>query len=147
MTEPTQPDTTQRDDRTRVEVAFDDTGDFLLEVLARLAQESGIGLGITLNVGGILVAGTIVGRDKWFDELATTAAEADADIGEFMRMIRDSITRPRVGDDEAETRYTFLHLRDATVEMGGVVAMPQSLWRVRIAEVSGWTLGRFARAA
>jgi hypothetical protein len=76
--------------------------------------QSGLNIGIIVNVPGATVSGTLVGRDAWLDELVRVSADISEDAGVFATGIRQAFT-----DDEVlrsigeEITYDFLHLRDA----------------------------------
>jgi hypothetical protein len=121
-------------------------GDPLLMAFASAVHRSDGQMDITLNVRGTTITGTLIGRDKWMDELAARMSEA----GEAARSVGEALqTVFREMDEEQppEERRDFnLYLRDARLITGGALipnAEPGMLWRGRISEISGWSMGRF----
>ncbi len=128
---------------------FDVGGDPWLEAFAEQAEESGLRLGITLCVRGTVISGLVVGRDTWLEEFARLGEEAPGEFaGVFTSTIQRALQEAALEQRESaqeSRRYHYLHLRDANI-LQGDTPIPHSgylLWRGRIAEVSGWSLGTF----
>ena len=61
---------------TDAQEILDVSGDGLLRLFAKMAQEDGLSLGLTLHVGGAIITGELIGRDKWLEKLAELMATA-----------------------------------------------------------------------
>lgn len=104
-------------------------------------------LTVTLQVGGVLVTGELIGHGRWRNELkawlATIGGSSDA-ISDMVSIVEQELA------EQGQTRASHLHLRDAkfiTNYAGSIEGIvPQGperpLWRTRIADVQGWSLGR-----
>jgi hypothetical protein len=104
-------------------------------------------LSVTLQVGGVLVTGELIGHSRWRNELkawlATIGGDADS-ISHLVGVVEDELAA------QGQTRSNHLHLRDAkfitnyTTSMEGIAPQgpERPLWRTRIADVQGWSLGR-----
>ncbi|MEU5945122.1 hypothetical protein ABZ793_06115 [Micromonospora sp. NPDC047465] len=127
--------------------------DVVLQILAKGAQEGGLELGVTLSVSGGLVTGTLVGRDRWFQELGDFIEQAadrpDArsladELGELM----SEVGKPADGEDGfvSTLQYVFIHLINARYVQGSQLMPNQGtmLWRGRISEVAGFSVGTLA---
>ncbi|MFK4103249.1 hypothetical protein ACI2L1_24840 [Streptomyces sp. NPDC019531] len=123
---------------------------YLMTILAMLDEDSSnkSAVSVTLQVGGALVTGELIGHGRWQDEfkawLATIGGSSDV-----LATVFDAIDQERAGHDQDDPNQ-FLHLRNAkfiTNYLGSMEGItPQGperpLWRTRIAEVQGWSLGR-----
>jgi hypothetical protein len=135
--------------------------DYLLEDFVANANR-GSGIGITLDLGGMLLTGTLIGGKEYFQALGNSIASAiEARDSEAAKAIRESYTK--LGDD-AQRRYAeydaaladggnphpleFFHLRSARVlGFGGLTpSEPGFLWRGRLSHVSGFAIGTLSRA-
>ncbi|MDP3480132.1 MAG: gas vesicle accessory protein GvpU [Desulfoprunum sp.] len=128
--------------------------DWFLQFLVNLANKNQFELGITLNIGGFLIAGTLVGVKQYFADFgADFAASLDAgkspqDIKTFFKKIGDECAC--VSNREKTESPSYIHLKDArffntqgnpTLGNGGV------WWRGRISEVQGFVPGNLFKPA
>lgn len=130
-------------DDSDVQMVVDASGDEVLRFFARLTQEHEVELGLTLALPGTVISGVLIGRNKWLDLLAESGASRGGQAAVFMNSLRTVLRLPEQQDDpEAaeQGRYGFLHLRDAAIQSGHLMTAKGMLWRVRIDEVSAWTL-------
>lgn len=118
--------------------------DRVLGVLSNVAGAvEGFGLGITLNIGGVIVAGDLIGRTEWF----RTLIEENPGIENVMSaFLESSEERDAEVEEKGKPKYeSFIHLRNARYwsEAGSLpgAAGRGVHWRGRIAEVDGWNLG------
>ena len=92
---------------------------------------------VTLNVGGLLITGTIISRDAFI---------------EGVELLRNLFGAAEKGMSEEEKKAMtpgssrhFIHLKDARFIFPNSDALPQNqgiYWRGRLNRVDGWTLGR-----
>jgi hypothetical protein len=104
-------------------------------------------LSVTLQVGGVLVTGELIGHGRWQSELkawlATVGGSSDV-ISDLFGIVEEELAEHGPG------RPSHLHLRDAKFitnyagSMEGIVPQgpERPLWRTRVADVQGWSLGR-----
>ncbi|NAZ86990.1 hypothetical protein [Kineococcus indalonis] len=118
----------------------DDAGDAVLELLSTMADRGTV-VAITLFSGGQVVSGTLVGRDRWLQEFVGRAARGGGggrQIAEQVQGLFRAADLRRPGDGRAPRDY--LHLLDAQID--GLPRIAEGLlWRGRISEVAGWSLG------
>lgn len=126
-----------------VQPIIDVDSDPILTALVAMAQESELSMGITLNVRGLLASGQLIGRDTWvrrFGELAShTPAGASLAGGIESALLQADLER------EEDVQYGYLHL-EGRVWTSEVPIPPHDaailgLWRFRLSEISGWSLG------
>jgi hypothetical protein len=122
---------------------------YLMSIVAMLDSDetNRSALSVTLQVGGVLVTGELIGHSRWRNELkawlATIGGDADS-ISHLVGVVEDELAA------QGQTRSNHLHLRDAkfitnyTTSMEGIAPQgpERPLWRTRIADVQGWSLGR-----
>jgi len=107
-------------------------------------------LSVTVQVGGLLVAGELISHGRWEAEFRAWLATIGGDSDALVTML-DVVNRELGPPEEDESKpLNFLHLRNAKFitnhqgTINGPTAMgpERPLWRARIADVEGWTLGR-----
>jgi hypothetical protein len=122
---------------------------YLMSILAMLDEDKSntSALSVTLQVGGALVCGELIGHGRWQSELkawlATVGGSSDV-ISDLVGIVQEELA------ENGPDRPSHLHLRDAKFitnylgSMEGITAQGPSrpLWRARIADVQGWSLGR-----
>jgi hypothetical protein len=122
---------------------------YLMTILAMFDEDetNTAALTVTLQVGGVLVTGEMIGHGRWRNELkawlATIGGSSDV-ISDMVSIVEQELA------EQGQTRASHLHLRDAKFitnyggSMQGIVPQgpERPLWRTRIADVQGWSLGR-----
>jgi hypothetical protein len=112
--------------------------DLELQTLARIVDGILDEMGITVVTGGTVISGRLVGPERWHELLHETGASAgenaEAVLSGLRKMQRDE-------DDPRElVSYSYLHLVDSHILTSAGMAGGQFMWRIRISEVSAWTL-------
>jgi len=143
--------------------------DDILKLYVRVANEHAgdeAVMGVTLTVGGVVIAGDLISDRAWAAAAHQLAAAGgdDEPLGfagwrdffvqrQEKNAERTAILDEREDDAEptdeqriahAETSPGFIHLRNAQV-LQGVTMVPKDgngLWRGRLSRVDGWFLGR-----
>jgi hypothetical protein len=122
--------------------------DWFLQFLVNLANRNQFELGITLNIGGFLIAGKLVGVKQYFAEFgADFAASFDAgkspeEIRTFFKKIGDECAC--VSHREQSESPSYIHLKDARFYNGQGHSLHGDggvWWRGRISEVQGFFPG------
>ncbi|WP_086559411.1 hypothetical protein [Streptomyces africanus] len=122
---------------------------YLMSILAMLDEDEShkSALSVTLQIGGALVTGELIGHGRWRSELkawlATIGGSSDV-ISDLVGIVEEELA------EQPQSRPSHLHLRDAkfitnyTTSMNGIAPQgpERPLWRTRIADVQGWSLGR-----
>lgn len=121
--------------------------DWLLQWFTKFVNNTQFQIGITLSVGGNLISGQLISHQSYFEQLALDfSGPFDAIEGVEQSEIKDLllafIPQP-VAEEESETAYQFLHLKDAKVYSNAdlPIASNGALWRGKIAAVDGFNLG------
>jgi hypothetical protein len=125
--------------------------DWFLALLVDHVNEHGGSIPLTVTVGGSVVSGTLIGVGEYYkrtaDDLADvfpsradsiTAALQDAGK-QSVDSVRKHKEQVRAGEAELETPH-FLHLREVRYLSAGPRTQA-TLWRARIDDVAGFSLG------
>ncbi|BBL58512.1 gas vesicle accessory protein GvpU [Methylomonas koyamae] len=127
--------------------------DWFLQNLVGFANLWGIEVGITLQVSGMLVSGTLISGDKYFEEFAAQFSGGFKNSPELSEPFHKLISSYKKVYDVAPEEESdcppsnFVHLRNAQFYHPGQNPLPTSqgvLWRGRVAEVGGFILGSFS---
>lgn len=124
--------------------------DVFLQFLVNLVNNGGQlkSVGVTLQMGGMLVSGSIVSGAEYFDRFAETFSDSLSDMDTQTRQsVRTSLAE--LGDvfrlpQPAEPLPNYIHLVDALffTADGTPIAGQPTLWRGRSSAVDGFILGR-----
>ena len=117
-------------------------GDPALAMLVAAAARNDGELGITLTVPGGVVTGLLIGVNRYWREYEAAGTSAG---DEMSSMLREFFTLPDKGGAEEEAPghvWRHIHLREARY-VTGALESPENgmLWRGRLAQVSGWSIG------
>ncbi len=120
--------------------------DWFLQNLVDSVNKSPFEFGITLNVNGQSISGTLISGKRYFDLFATAFSSAwPGDDKEKMREVFSSKgdIYNNVESEDGPLLSQYLHLNNAKVVTPGG-SMPNAkgvLWRGKINAVSGFSLG------
>ncbi|MBW3706661.1 hypothetical protein DTB58_22085 [Streptomyces griseus] len=122
--------------------------DLQLQLLIQLLDEDPrSSLPPTLTHPGGLLHGDVIGHEQWKAEWARSLRQVEGEganlLAEFPETVDQGVRELRA-DEDAETRRLprWIHLRDVTLVVGSMNPVSLPLWRGRLADVSGWALGR-----
>lgn len=137
--------------------------DWFLQQIVDWANKSGLGVGVTLNVGGLLVSGTTISGAKYFNDLAkqvgSSKTEASDELLKTLSEIIGAYASIYEVPDEAEADSgeptdgsssdalatpTFIHLADARFFYPNAKPLPHNrgvLWRGKVSQVNAFSLG------
>ncbi|MFJ8862368.1 hypothetical protein ACIRD8_28555 [Streptomyces sp. NPDC102451] len=114
----------------------------LIQLLDRELRSS---LPITLTLTGGVLHGDVIGHEAWKADWARSLRQVEGEganlIAEFPETVDQGIRELSTGEG-APQLPRWIHLRDATLVFGGTGSLRLPLWRGRLADVSGWALGR-----
>lgn len=142
--------------------------DWFLCQMVEWANRFGVELGVTLNVKGQVISGTLISGTRYFNALAEVFrgdSEEDSIAGQLAKMVQlhAGIYEPYdlallgpqnsasdVGDTgdgaiDLPPEPTFIHLRDARVFAPGQSPLPSNggvLWRGRLGQIDGFSIGQ-----
>jgi hypothetical protein len=134
----------------------DGRADWFLAELVRRANEGGLSIGITLNVGGTLISGTLVGGRRFFEGFAEDVAAAAADAetaGRARAFFRSPAAMYSDGSGAREVPanpepLAYLHLENARFFTATGTPIPGDqgvFWRGKLGAVDGFALGVLER--
>jgi hypothetical protein len=118
--------------------------DLQLQLLIQLLdREQRSSLPITLALPAGVLHGDVIGHEAWKADWARSLRQVEGEganlIAEFPETVDQGIRE--LGDGTAQLPR-WIHLRDATLVFGAAGSLRLPLWRGRLADVSGWALGR-----
>ncbi|WP_372736260.1 hypothetical protein [Nocardioides sp.] len=119
--------------------------DGLLMALAEVARtQEGFELGITVNVPGATVTGIMIGPRPW---LRILAVSGEGGTNQFLSSVAGALDSMLDSAGEDVTAQC-LHLRQAQYVSGGTFTPTNAalLWRGRISEVAGFSIGSLTAA-
>jgi hypothetical protein len=120
-------------------------------VLGRADDRNSANLGLTLQVSGQVVAGSLVTPDAWAENVRQLFRSAtgegalwmDEAFGAFWEEVygKTRVERQSAeGDGPALPFRTFIHMSEAVIHTGPH-RQYVGPWRGRLSEVSGWSIG------
>lgn len=120
-------------------------------------SELGIETPITLLAGGMAVSGVIISAATYMErtgaQLSSALKSHDARLAEtisesFAQLKLDVEAQSRAADETGSMSARFIHLQNAKYYVPGQDALPSNvdgiLWRGRLSEISGFSLGEFS---
>lgn len=126
--------------------------DWFLRHLVNFANELGVEMSLTLQVGGVQVTGMTMSAEKYFRETAEIFGTAFANqsyresFTELINGFADNM-KPKEG---ANNMPTYIHLSNAHFYApGGAIPRNEgkpTLWRARISAIDGFYIGSSAAA-
>lgn len=122
--------------------------DWLLAYVVGLA-ERGCSMGITVTSGGMMLTGNVISGRQYFELLGASFKGANTqgavDLREVLSSSFDGFKDIYPSSDALPEDYvaqpSFLHLKDAKFLAGSSISRGGALWRIKLADVSGFTLG------
>lgn len=127
-------------------------GDWVLQSLVNLV-DLGLGMGVTLSIPGSVVSGRLVSQADYLARLteqfrSASSDESIASVADGFEKIGEAMERP--ADAPVGWRPVpsdFIHLADARYVVGERLTPTDGmLWRGRISEVSGFSLGHMTQS-
>lgn len=128
----------------------DSEADWLLRNLVKIVDSNdGLTIGITLQVSGMLVSGSLIGGKHYFMGFSQVISSGFGDI-EVSASVREAfgkyaeIYEVKGDDDDEYIPPNYIHLRDARFFNTSGNPIPGNMgvwWRGRISEVGGFILG------
>ena len=142
---------TRRSDDASFERVFERRADWHLQMLVEDANDFGVEVPITLFVAGAVVTGVLTSGKTYFDAFADRFAAGWPEEGRDeirASMATPGAVYPRLEPGDKSPRKQpaqYIHLRDAQLVTpnGNLPAGGDGmLWRGRLAQVGGYSLGR-----
>jgi hypothetical protein len=134
--------------------------DYLLSFLVIWINKYGGEMSMTISLSGTVLSGQLISGKEYFKLLSIGVGTGIA-TGETGKERRDSFAAafanatkwyPQMDGTNAKAveeaypdeRATYLHLKDVYVVTGNIPPNDNSIWRVRLSEIGGWSLGSIA---
>ncbi|WP_319407329.1 hypothetical protein [uncultured Desulfosarcina sp.] len=124
-----------------------DNGDWFLQSIINLVNDSNLRVGIILCVNGLLVFGDLVGGHKYFKGFINQFVEGRNENinGERLRTSIKACEKIHIKDrlDRQEILPCYIHLQNARIfdSNGTLVSGSEGIWwRGRVSEISGFSL-------
>lgn len=120
--------------------------DLQLQLLVRLiAQDAQAALPVTLTAGGLVLHGDLISHEAWTTEWARSLHGMEGSgaqlLARFPQQV-DEVVEDRQGKAVPQRLPQWIHLREATAVTGGGGSVVMPLWRGRLTDVTGWSLGK-----
>ncbi|MET9800854.1 hypothetical protein [Streptomyces sp. NPDC006368] len=117
--------------------------DVQLQILCRLlAQSPRSSLPITLHLPSGIIYGDLITHEAWKAEWSQSLRHIEGHGAQLLATLPETVDQTMdelSGDGSHLPRW--IHLREAT-SITGPKLVSASLWRGRLADVSGWSLGK-----
>lgn len=136
-------------DTRAVDEDVDEDKDGFLQFLVNRVNGTTVEIAITLQVSGLLVSGTLVTGDKYFEHFGEEIAVAKADDKENAESHGAVFAKLGEQYNGEGTREKYIHLKNAKFHSPGANPVPTNSevwWRGRISEVSAFFLGVLGNA-
>ncbi|MFL1806044.1 gas vesicle accessory protein GvpU [Plesiomonas shigelloides] len=122
-----------------------DDKDWFLQSLVNMANGGVLSFGITLNVGGFLVSGELIGGKAYFEGFGSDFASGLSDSS-IADQVKASFAQHGeiYSSNENPSPPAYIHLKDARFFNSNGNPIPGNRgvwWRGRISEVDGFSLG------
>lgn len=134
------------------DLPFSDS-DWFLQLLVKMVNQSTISIGITLQVGGILVTGDLISGKAYFDGFGEDLSGPFKQFPDTAESIKETFAKCgevyRVEDPGKEPPPEFIHLKNAQFFIPAARPIPTDngvWWRGRVTEVAGFVLGRLSHS-
>lgn len=132
---------------------YEPLSDWLLRYLVDAANQKGLQIGITLQVGGMLVSGVLVSGQTYFDNITSDISEALAGndqtkgIAEMFESVNRAIHAGTTPDVPTPTP-AYIHLKDAyffhSADSAPIPNGQGVWWRGKLSQVAGFFLGNLS---
>jgi hypothetical protein len=119
--------------------------DLQLQMLVRLVeQEPEARLPVTLIIAGGLLSGDLIAHEAWKSDWARSLRDADGPGAKLLERFPEQVDQV-VAEKQghiAQRLPQWIHLSDAVTVTGAGKQVLMPLWRGRLTDVSGWSLGK-----
>lgn len=126
--------------------------DRFLQTLVSTVNQTSVGVGITLNVGGLLISGELVSVKTYFEGVAREMIATKADYATkeaFQKTFKQACAQFQPESEElsheSQSMPTYIHLRNAKpVYPNGQASSNKGMWwRSRLSAIDGFSLSPY----
>jgi len=125
----------------------DDADEFLQFLVETINFTGSTGLGITLQMGGLLISGNVISGDKYFDRIAGIIYGGQSNVPKeelpFFEEYGDVYRQDRKTPSPSKLVLKYIHLEDCTIVDNHRVSAYSVLWRGRLSKIDGFFMGNF----
>lgn len=125
------------------------TDDAVMQMLLDLSDQDGVEIGITLNVNGTVVAGTLIGPHTYYEGLIMSAeGVSNSTLSQVLHKkftdLKDAFVNEKQAEKEKNKQdmiSSFIHLKDAVYLSSNTHPLPNShsWWRGKIDSIDGFS--------
>lgn len=124
-----------------IKVARVDDKDWFLQSLVKMVHSKEMSFGITLNVGGFLVSGTLINEKEYFKDFGSDFSIGIVDPDST---IKDAFAKCwKIDSSNKKQQHSYIHIKEAKFFNTNGTAIPENtgaLWRGCISKVDGFSL-------
>jgi len=141
--------TENKTDEQRISPVDTNPKDFLLTQFVSTSNSTSLELGLTLNIGGTLITGTLVSGETYCEGVAQSFSNTGGKVGEGLadaiRLFGKKVfgSESEDEDNDNDTGPDMIHLKNATVHQGQNKYHTQ-WWRGKLRSVDGFSFGTFS---
>lgn len=127
--------------------------DNFLQSLVSIVNQTNTSIGVTLNVGGLIIIGELVSVKSYFEGVAREMISAHADYATkdaFQQSFKQICAQHEPPSAEAANENkqlpVFIHLKNAKIFLASGLAIPTDKgiwWRGHLSAVDGFSLGQY----
>lgn len=123
-----------------------DDKDWFLQSLVSIVNSGGFSFGVTLNVGGFLVSGQLIGGKEYFEGFGGdfSGSFQDAETAESVKASFAQYGDIYSSDKEPPPPPSYIHIKEAKFFNTNGNPIPGNRgvwWRGRISQIDGFSLG------
>ncbi|KMJ57214.1 hypothetical protein AB685_17570 [Bacillus sp. LL01] len=125
------------------------TDDAVLQMLLDLTDKDGVEIGLTLNMNGTVVAGTLIGPHTYYEGIIMSADHVEnSTLSHVLHKKFTDLKEAYISEKQEEEEKkkqdmiaTFIHLKDAVYISGNTQApfTSHAWWRGRIDSIDGFS--------
>jgi hypothetical protein len=125
------------------------TDDAVLEMLLDLSDQDGLEIGITLNINGVIIEGTLVGPKTYYEGIVYSAEQiSDVTLSKVLHKKFSDLKEAYVKEKEdsksknkKDMIATFIHLKNAKYIVNNQLPIQQNTiwWRGRIDAIDAFS--------
>ncbi|SFR33244.1 hypothetical protein SAMN04488005_0460 [Yoonia tamlensis] len=135
------------------EVKLENSQDWFLEHIIGDFVNKGLDIGVTLNVGGVVVSGMLINGKKYFEALAENMDIQEGEISKLLGGHWKGYAAVYEKPDDAPEDWVpnpigYIHLANAKIHAPGQSPIPSNdgvLWRGKLSSVDGFFIGNISQ--
>lgn len=124
--------------------------DKVLNDLVSFANK-GLGLDLTISIKGLVYTGILISGEEWCDiQIGLLNNTNNPQVGEVLqsyyeRIKNDYYSKAALEKSQDNTAH-YLHMKDALIWDGKHLSDTKMVWRLKVGEVDGFSLGKLSKS-